>query len=66
MLVWKLKVEKEIKNKCKNGSGVQLGADKDLINKDLLGFNTGKRCVSIFYGLSEIRNSFVRSQHDSL
>lgn len=57
-LVRKLKVEKEIKKKCRNGSVLQRGAGKDLINKGLLGVNTGKRCVSIFYGFSEMRNSF--------
>ena len=41
---------------------LHLGADDNLINKGSLGCTTGKHCLGISYGLSEITRVFVRSQ----
>jgi hypothetical protein len=41
MWVWKLKVKNEIKNyRAQDNSDLQLGTDKNLISRGLLGFNT--------------------------
>lgn len=33
--------------RCRNGSRLQFGVDKDLLNKGLLGCNTSKHCHSV-------------------